>query len=310
MQNTAFEERIAQVRAFTRFYTQKIGVLQEGLLQSTFSLTETRVLYELCYRQKPTATELARDLGLDAGYLSRILKSFEDRGLLARTQSKEDGRRNHLALTRQGREAFAPLDARSRREVGELIGRLPDADQARLVDALKTVMALLGGSPAEAPPPFLLRPHRPGDMGWVVHRHGALYAEEYGWDQRFEALVAEIVAKFIQGFDMKRDCCWIAERDGEIVGSVFVVRQSERVAKLRLLLVEPSARGLGLGQRLVEECLRFARQAGYRKMVLWTNDVLVAARRIYEQAGFHLVKSETHHSFGRDLVGEVWERAL
>ena len=310
MHDDALEQRIAQVRTFTRFYTQKIGVLQEGLLQSTFSLTETRVLYELCYRQGPTATELARELGLDAGYLSRILRSFEDRGLLARTPSKADGRRTHLALTRQGREAFAPLDARSREEVGELIGRLPEADQIRLVDSLKTAMALLGGTPAGAPPPFLLRPHRPGDMGWVVHRHGALYAEEHGWDQDFEALVAGIVARFIQGFEARRECCWIAERDGEIVGSVFVVRQSERVAKLRLLLVEPSARGLGLGRRLVEECLRFARQAGYRKMVLWTNDVLADARRLYERAGFRLVKSEKHRSFGHDLVGEVWERTL
>jgi DNA-binding MarR family transcriptional regulator/GNAT superfamily N-acetyltransferase len=309
MADAALEARIAAVRAFTRFYTQKIGVLKEGLLQSSFSLTETRVLYELCYRSRPTAAELCRDLGLDPGYLSRILKGFEDRGLLARTPSKEDGRRTHLALTRHGREAFAPLDARSRQEVGEMLGRLGEPDQIRLVDSLKTAMDLLGDG-AAAPPPFLLRPHRPGDMGWVVHRHGALYAQEYGWDERFEALVAGVVAKFIDGFDARRECCWIAERDGEIVGSVFLVRQSQRVARLRLLLVEPSARGLGLGRRLVEECLRFARQAGYRKIVLWTNDVLVAARRVYEQAGFRKVKSERHRSFGHDLVGEIWERTL
>jgi DNA-binding MarR family transcriptional regulator/GNAT superfamily N-acetyltransferase len=309
MADAVFEQRIAAVRSFTRFYTQRIGVLKEGLLQSSFSLTETRVLYELCHRQKPTAAELCRELGLDPGYLSRILKSFEDRGLLARTPSKEDARRAHLGLTRQGREAFAPLDARSRQEVGDLLGRLGEAEQIRLVESLKTAMDLLGGA-AAVPPPFLLRPHRPGDMGWVVHRHGALYAQEYGWDGRFEALVAGVVAGFIDNFDAKRECCWIAERDGEIIGSVFLVRQSARVARLRLLLVEPSARGLGLGKRLVEECLRFARQAGYRKIVLWTNDVLVAARRVYEQAGFRLVKSEKHRSFGHDLVGETWERAL
>lgn len=307
--DAGFEERISQVRAFTRFYTQRIGVLQEGLLKSSFSLTETRVLYELCYRDGPTATELARDLGLDPGYLSRILRSFEDRGLLAKTQSKSDGRRSHLALTRQGRKAFAPLDRRSREEVGEMIGRLSLPEQEKLVDALKTATQLLGGAPEPAAP-FLLRPHRPGDMGWVVHRHGTLYADEYGWDERFEALVAEIVSKFITGFDRKRECCWIAERDGEIVGSVFVVAASKEVAKLRLLLVEPSARGLGLGRRLVEECLRFARKAGYKTMTLWTNDVLVEARRIYERAGFRLVKSARHRSFGHDLVGESWERAL
>ena len=216
MADAAFEARIAAVRTFTRFYTQKIGVLKEGLLQSSFSLTETRVLYELFFRQKPTAAELCRELGLDPGYLSRILKGFADRGLLARTPSKEDGRRAHLALTRQGREAFAPLDARSRQEVGDMLGRLAEPDQVRLVDSLKAAMDLLGDGVA-APPPFLLRAHRPGDMGWVVHRHGALYAQEFGWDERFEALVAGIVARFIDGFDAKRECCWIAEDRKSVV---------------------------------------------------------------------------------------------
>jgi len=307
--DTMFEQRIAEIRAFTRFYTQKIGVLKEGLLASSFSLTETRVLYELCYRDGPTATDLARDLGLDPGYLSRILKSFEDRGLVERTRSKTDRRATHLALTRQGRKAFAPLDQRSREEVGQMIAGLSAADQARLVEALKCATQLLGGAAAPAPP-FLLRPHRPGDMGWVVHRHGALYAEEYGWDERFEALVAEIVAKFINEFDRKRECCWIAERDGEIVGSVFLVEESKDVAKLRLLLVEPSARGLGLGRRLVDECLRFARKAGYKRVTLWTNDALVAARHVYEAAGFRKVKFERHKSFGHSLIGENWEIRL
>jgi DNA-binding MarR family transcriptional regulator/GNAT superfamily N-acetyltransferase len=307
--DTGFEQRIAEVRAFTRFYTQRMGVLKEGLLDSSFSLTEARILYELCYRDGPTATELARDLGLDPGYLSRILRSFEDRGLVERTRSKSDRRSTHLALSRQGRKAFAPLDQRSRDEVGQMIGALSEAEQVRLVDALRCASQLLGGVKPPAPP-FLLRPHRPGDMGWVVHRHGALYAEEYGWDERFEALVADIVAKFITGFEAKRECCWIAERDGEIVGSVFVVEDSKDVARLRLLLVEPSARGLGLGRRLVDECLRFARKAGYKRMTLWTNDVLDSARHIYETAGFRKVKSERHKSFGHSLVGEIWERTL
>jgi len=310
MDRAVVDSRIATIRAFTRFYTQKIGVLQEGLLKSTFSLAETRLLYELCYRDKPMAKDLARDLGLDPGYLSRILKSFEDRGLLSRKPSKEDGRRTLLTLTRQGRDAFAPLDARSAREVGALIAPLSDADQARLVGSMQTVMDLLGDAPAEPPAPFLLRMHRPGDMGWVVQSHAAIYAEEFGWNDEFEALVAEIAAKFLRSFDAKRERCWIAERDGENVGSVFLVRESDETAKLRLLLVDPSARGLGLGRRLVEECLRFAKQVGYRRITLWTNDVLVSAREIYQAAGFALVKQERHRSFGKDLVGETWDRDL
>ena len=307
--NGVFDARVAAVRGFNRFYTQKIGVLGEGLLKSRFSLAEARVLYELAHRERPTATELCGDLGLDAGYLSRILRRFEQQGLLVRTASKADGRQSLLALTVKGRAAFAPLDARSRQEIGVLMGGLGQPEQARLVAAMGTIERLLGPR-RQSDAPYLLRPHQPGDMGWVVHRHAVLYAQEYGWDERFEALVAEIAAKFISNFDPKKERCWIAERDGEIIGSVFLVRKSKTVAKLRMLFVEPAARGLGLGSRLVEECLRFARQAGYRKITLWTNDILHAARHIYVKAGFRKVGSERHHSFGHDLVGETWELEL
>jgi DNA-binding MarR family transcriptional regulator/GNAT superfamily N-acetyltransferase len=303
------DDQIAAVRQFTRFYTGRLGVLQEGLLDSGFSLTEARVLYELANRDRPTATELGRDLGLDAGYLSRILKRFEDQGLVVRTRSESDARQSHLELTEAGRRSFEPLDQRSRRQVNGLLTDLAEADRARLVDAMSTIRTLLdqGDTPSE---PYLLRPHRPGDMGWIVHRHGALYAKEYGWDDSFEALVADIAAAFIRDFDPKRERCWIAEKDGEIVGSVLLVRQDEEVAKLRLLYVEPKARGLGIGRRLVDECIGFARAAGYRRISLWTNDVLHAARAIYRAAGFRLVRSEPHHSFGHDLVGEFWELEL
>jgi DNA-binding MarR family transcriptional regulator/GNAT superfamily N-acetyltransferase len=304
-----FAQRVEAVRRFNRFYTRQIGVLHEGLLQSPFSLAEARVLYELAHRAGPTASELGKDLGLDPGYLSRILRDFAERGLLDKTPSKLDGRQSHLALTAQGRKAFAPLDSRSRDEIGAMLRELPPAEQTRLVDAMETVERLLGGRPGPKVP-YLLRSHRPGDIGWVIHRHGALYAQEYGWDGSFEALVADIAAKFIRDFDAKRERCWIAEREGDIVGSVFLVAQSKTVAKLRLLLVEPSARGLGIGHRLVDECVRFARDVGYRKLTLWTNDILVAARRIYEAKGFHLVAEEPHHSFGHDLVGQNWELDL
>lgn len=301
--------RVEAVRRFNRFYTKQIGALHEGLLQSPFSLTEVRVLYELAHRENITASQLAKDLGLDAGYLSRILRRFEYCGFLDRTPSETDGRRSHLRLTQQGRDAFAPLDQRSHDEVAALLSRLPATEQKRLLDAMRAIEKTLA-PPLVATTPYLLRSHRPGDMGWIIHRHGVLYAQEYGWDEQFEALVAEIVAKFIQRFDPKRECCWIAERDGEIVGSVFLVRESDEVAKLRLLLVEPAARGLGIGARLVDECIRFARQAGYTTITLWTNDVLRAARHIYEKAGFHLVREGQHHSFGHDLVEQTWELTL
>lgn len=304
------EQRIAAVRRFNRFYTSQIGVLQEGYLESPFSLTEVRVLYELAHVEQATASGLGKDLGLDPSYLSRILRGFESRGLIVREPSPADGRQHLLRLTDQGKEAFAPLDNRSRGDIGAMLSSLSEAEQHRLVGAMGTVEDLLGDHRPSLRVPYLLRPHRPGDMGWIVHRHGVLYAQEYGWDEGFEALVASIVAEFIQNHDPKRERCWVAERDGEIVGSVFLVKESETVAKLRLLLVEPAARGLGIGARLVAECVEFARLAGYRKITLWTNDVLHAARHIYEGAQFRLVHSAPHHSFGHDLVGETWERAL
>ncbi len=297
------------VRGFNRFYTKQIGLLRKGYLESPFSLTEVRVLYELAHRENPIATGLAKELELDAGYLSRLLLSFERRKLIARKPSRTDARQSYLSLTKKGREAFAPLEAKSQRETAAMLSKLSEADQNRLIDAMQTIERLLGGKPRENAP-YTLRSHRPGDMGWVVHRHGALYAQEYGWDERFEALVAEIVAKFIQNFDAKRERCWIAEKDGAIVGSIFLVRKSDRVAKLRLLLVEPSARGLGIGKRLVEECIAFARKAGYKKITLWTQSNLYAARRIYEKAGFRLLKTEPHRDFGYALESETWDLAL
>ena len=309
MADTSLHRRIASVRRFNRFYTRQIGVLGEGYLESPFSLTEVRVLYELAHRDKTTASELARELGLDAGYLSRVLRGFKKRGLIDRKRSDLDGRQSLLWLTEQGREVFAPLDARARVDIGAMLSRLSATEQDRLVEAIHTIERLLGAQP-ERKVPYLLRPHQPGDMGWVVHRHGVLYAQEYGWDEQFEALVASIVAKFIQRYDPRRERCWIAERDGESVGSVFLVKRTQTVAQLRLLLVEPKARGLGIGARLVDECVRFARSVGYRKIALWTNSVLYAARHIYEEAGFSLVHKEPHHSFGHDLIGETWELKL
>ena len=309
-------QRTAAVRAFNRFYTQRLGVLREHLLGSPFTLTGARVLYELahCPRtgEAPTSSALASRLALDAGYLSRILRGFEQRGLVRKHISADDGRRKALALTALGRRRFAALDARSEAEVGAMLGPLPPSAQTRLVEAMETVSTLLGGAPRSAAvqAPFVLRSHQPGDIGWVIHRHGALYAQEYGYDERFEALVAEIAARFVQRYDPRRERCWIAERGGEIVGSVFLVRKSATVAKLRLLLVEPHARGLGVGRRLIEECVRFARRAGYRKITLWTQSDLYAARHLYEQAGFRRVHEMRHESFGKRLVAETWELAL
>src|SRR5215203_7418026 len=250
-----FERRVGEVRRFNRFWTRQIGMLREGYLESPFSLTEVRVLYELAHREETTASELGEELGLDAGYLSRLLGGFEKGGLIHKRPSEADGRRSLLRLTEQGLETFAPLDARSRSDIGAMLGSLTVAEQERLVGAMRTIEGLL----TEEEGSYLLRPHESGDMGWVVHRHGVLYAGEYGWDERFEALVAEIVAKFIREYDPRLERCWIAERDGETVGCVFLVRESEGIAKLRLLLVEREARGLGIGRRLVEECIRFAR---------------------------------------------------
>ena len=303
------DARVHAVRRFNRFYTRQIGLLQEGLAGSTFPLTEARVLYELAHREHPTATELGKDLGLDPGYLSRILRGFERRGLLERARSEQDGRRSHLTLTVRGRKAFAPLNARSHEDTGRLLRDLTPARQEKVVAAMQTIETVLGGR-ADTKAPYLLRNHQPGDMGRVIALHGALYAQEYGWDQTFEALVARIAATFIERYDAQRERCWIAEVDGEAVASVFLVKRSKTVAQLRLMIVDPRARGLGIGARLVSECVRFARQAGYRKVTLWTNSVLTAARHIYATAGFRLVRKERHRSFGKALVGETWELRL
>ena len=306
---SAMERRVAQVRSFNRFYTQKIGALGEGHLASDFSLTEVRVLYELAHREAPTSSELARALGLDAGYLSRILRRFTQRGLVRRSRSAADARSVHLELTRKGARVFAPLDARACEAIAGLLQPLGKKRQGELLAALQRIERLLSNG-ERSQPVVTLRSHRPGDMGWITYRHGALYWQEYGFDETFEALVAEIVAKFIRELDPRRERCWVAEADGEIVGSVFLVRQSDDVGKLRLLLVEPAARGLGVGTRLVDECTRFAREVGYKKITLWTQSILHSARRIYERAGYRLAKEEPHHSFGHDLVAQTWELDL
>lgn len=302
-------QHIEAVRQFNRFYTRRIGVLRDGLLDSQFSLTEVRVLHDLSQRDQLTAGEIGTDLGLDRGYLSRILQRFEQRGLIRKTRSQTDARQSLLELTPKGRKVFAPLDTRAQEEVQTMLTTLSVGQQRSLIEAMRNIEQLLSPRP-EPKVPYLLRSHHPGDLGWIVHRHGALYSQEYGWDEEFEAQVAQIVSDFIKNFDPKREHCWIAERDGEIVGSVMVVQKSKTVAQLRLLLVEPQARGLGIGQRLVDECIRFARQRNYRKLVLWTNSVLDAARHIYENAGFRLVHEERHHSYGKDLVSQDWELTL
>jgi DNA-binding MarR family transcriptional regulator/N-acetylglutamate synthase-like GNAT family acetyltransferase len=299
--------RIDAVRRFNRFWTRRIGVLRAGLSGSPFSLAESRLLYEIAHGERPTAAALGRELGLDAGYLSRLLRGLRRRGLVAARGAAEDARASVLLLTAKGREAFAGLEARTRAEVGAMLAPLDEASQQRLVSAMAAVEGQLAPRRDAL---VLLRPPRAGDLGWVVARHGALYAAEYGYDWTFEALVAEIVAGFARRFDARRDRCWIAERDGEPVGSVFLVGAGKSTGKLRLLILEPAARGLGIGRRLVEECVRGARELGYRKLVLWTQSELLAARRIYERAGFRRVKSEPHASFGKKLVGEYWELKL
>jgi DNA-binding MarR family transcriptional regulator/GNAT superfamily N-acetyltransferase len=299
-------EQVALVRRFTRFYTRQIGLLDEGLLRSEFTLTEARVLYELAHRDDLRAVDISRSLGIDTGYLSRILKKFEGRKLVARIPSETDARETILALTDEGRRAFEPLDRASQRQVTAMLAPLAPEQRSRLVEAMATIQRLLDDTEAEC----ILRPLRSGDIGWITHRQGVLYAQEYGWDETFEALVAEIAGAFVRTFDPDREACWIAERRGDVVGSVFLARDSKEVAKLRLLYVEPVARGLGIGGRLVEECVRFARNKGYRSITLWTNDVLASARRIYEAADFKLVREESHRSFGKDLVGQYWELSL
>ena len=309
MQSRTPTMRIETVRRFNRFYTRQIGVLQEHLLESPFSLTEARVLYELAHHAETTARSLGAELQLDAGYLSRILEAFRKRGLVERARSTTDGRQRLVRLTPRGRKAFAAINGSSFRDVRALLRPLAEVAQVRLIESMRTIETVLVG-PHAARTPYILRAPQPGDMGWVVQRHGAVYAQEYGWDTTFEALVAEIVAKFIRQFDPKQERCWIAERDGLNVGCVFLVRKNRTVGQLRLLLVEPSARGLSIGARLVEECSRFARHVGYRRIVLWTNSVLHAACRIYQAAGYRLTEENRHHSFGKDLVGQTWQLEL
>ena len=312
------DPRIEAIREFNRFYTRPIGVLHESLLETPFSLTESRLLWEFAHRDSTTATELAHDLGLDPGYLSRLLRAFKEQGLISSERGSADARHLHLKITPAGRRAFAPLDLRTQAQIGALLATLTEPEQQRLLQSMASIERLLDPASRSRATPYLLRPHRPGDIGWVIERHGALYAEEYRWDMTFEALVAHIAARFVEHFDPAREACWIAERDHVNVGCVFLVqardettdRPIEGVAQLRMLLVEPAARGLGIGVRLVAECERFARRAGYRRITLWTNSLLLGARGIYAKAGYRLVDSEAHASFGHDLVGETWELAL
>lgn len=309
MLTTNLEDRVNAIRHFNRFLTRRIGVLREGLLHTPYSLTEARILFELGHRDKLTAADIGRELGLDAGYLSRILTGLEQQGLVEKSRSESDGRQRLLSLTAAGQNASTLLDQRSREEVAEMLSELAEDDQQRLLKAMQTIESILDKD-FKFSEPFFLRTHQPGDMGWITHRHGLLYAQEYGWDETFEALVAQITSDFIKNFDPKKERCWVAEMNGEIVGSVFVVKADEMTAKLRLLLVEPKARGYGLGTRLVDECIRFAKRTGYKKLVLWTNSVLLEARHIYQKRGFTLVEEESHHSFGHNLIGENWELAL
>jgi DNA-binding MarR family transcriptional regulator/GNAT superfamily N-acetyltransferase len=303
------DHQVAAVRAFNRFYTRKLGVLDQQLLKTPFSLSEARVLYELAHSGELAAKEIGIELGLDPGYLSRIMQNFDEAGLIARKPLVTDRRQYQLSLTAKGRQAFAKLERSTQEDVAAMLRPLTEPDRRRLTGAMATVEKLLG-MPRTEPAPASLRDPRPGDMGWVVQSHGALYASEYGFDAGFEALVAEIVARYMTSYDASRERCWIADIEGRPVGSVFLVKASDDLAKLRLLLLDPAARGRGLGQRLVAECVSFARACGYRRMTLWTQSILVGARKIYQDAGFKLVASEPHRSFGQNLIGETWERDL
>ncbi len=307
------DRQIAAVREFNRFYTRQIGVLRKTFLDSPYSLAEARVLYEIANGRSPTASEIGRALDLDAGYLSRTLHNFEKRGLIKRKASARDARQSHLALSPRGRRAFAPLERRSQHDAAAMLGKLPPADQVRLIGAMQTIERLLGRDPAAKAPPgrgYRLRAPVPGDFGWVVKRHAELYGEEYRWKEPFEGLCAQIVADYVNNNDPERERCWIAEMNGENVGCIFLAKDSADVARIRLLLVDPKARGLGLGARLVDECICFARRAGYKKITLWTHSVLKAARHIYEKAGFKLMRTERHQSWGRPVVSEHWDLVL
>jgi DNA-binding MarR family transcriptional regulator/GNAT superfamily N-acetyltransferase len=309
MSGQVSDDEVLAARAFNRFYTRKLGVLDQQLLKSPYSLSEARVMYELAHRGELAAKEIGAELGLDPGYLSRIMQKFDADGLITRTPLPSDRRQYQLSLTARGRQAFAKLERSSHDEVAAMLAALSPRERGRLTEAMATIQGLLGPARASVPPAILREP-RPGDLGWVVQSQGALYASEYGFDSTYEGLVADIAAKFVASFDASRERCWIADIGGNPVGSVFVVRSSDDVAKLRLLLVEPVGRGQGLGQRLVAECIAFARACGYRRITLWTQSILVAARKIYQDAGFVLVKSEPHRSFGQNLIGETWEREL
>lgn len=305
---------VAAVRRFNRFYTRQIGVLRKTYLDSPYSLGEMRVLYELANRDELTASDVARALDLDAGYLSRLLRNFAKRGLITRRTSAKDARQSHLALTARGRKVFKPMEQRSQQQAGDMLGKLNKEQKARIVAAMTSIEGLLTGEPPAKPDTerrYILRGPRPGDLGWVVSNHARLYLQEYGWDDPFEGLCAQIVADFANNFDSNAERCWIAELNGENVGCVMLVKDDQPgVARIRLLLVDPKARGLGLGARLVDECVRFARSAGYKKITLWTHSVLSAARRVYEKAGFTLTSSEPRHTWGKDVVAEFWDRDL
>ncbi|WP_018238654.1 helix-turn-helix domain-containing GNAT family N-acetyltransferase [Ensifer sp. BR816] len=300
---------IGEIRRFNRFYTRTIGLLDETLTESAFTLTEARVLFELGHRESPAASEIAAELRLDSAYLARILRRFAAGGLSKARSDGADRRRRILSLTDKGRAALAELQAAADKDIARLLRSLPDEKLGELERALRKTMELLRGSPMEGPA-ITLRAHRIGDIGWVVQRQAVLYAEQYGWDITYEALAAEIGAAFLRNFRKGRDFCWIAERDGAPVGAVFLVGEDDATARLRLLHVEPEARGLGIGKRLVDACIEQARASGYRRVVLWTNSILVAARTLYERAGFRLIGEERHHSFGKDLVGQTWELVL
>lgn len=303
------DDHITAVRAFNRFYTRKLGVLDQHLGQSPFSLSEARVLYELAHRDDLAAKEIGIELGLDPGYLSRIVQSFDEKGLITRRPLPADRRQYQLSLTAKGRQTFAKLNLSSQNEVAAMLAQLSAGDATRLTQAMATIEAVLDRRRSQ-PAAFMLRSHRVGDMGWVISRQAAAYAADYNWDISYEALVAEICAQFIKNYDAAREHCWIAEVGGEPVGSIFLVKATDAIAKLRLLQVEKKARGLGVGRALVEQCIQGARERGYSKMTLWTQSILLAARGIYQNAGFKLVKEEKHHSFGADLVGETWELDL
>ena len=309
------DQHIAAARRFNRFYTRQIGVLRKNFLDSPYSLGEARVIYEIARDKAPTASDIGRALDLDAGYLSRVLRNFEKRGLLERKVSKTDARQSHLALSPSGRKVFKLLDDLSQRDIGAMLDKLSAADQSRLIGAMQTIEALLDGKPAALAPTakdrrYKLRDPVPGDFGWIVKRHAELYAQEYKWREPFEGVCAQIVADYINNHDAKRERCWIAEMDGENVGCIFVAKDSDEVARIRLLLVDPKARGMGLGARLTDEAVRFARAAGYKKMTLWTHSVLTAARHIYQKAGFKLMRSEKHKSWGQPVVSEHWDLEL